>query len=106
MNGLKLIENHETTSDVTSTHRYYRVVFIHIYPFVFLPLQEELYSYCFRQKRSTLEVIRSGRESSKFICIFLPYPARAFSAHNSKTIQSIAMKFGRVVENHKLINLV
>ena len=28
------------------------------------------------------------------------------AAHNSKTIHGIEMKFGRVVENHKLINLV
>ena len=28
------------------------------------------------------------------------------AAHNSKTIHVIGMKFGRVVENHKLINLV
>ena len=27
-------------------------------------------------------------------------------AHNSKTIHGIEMKFGRLVENHKLINLV
>ena len=27
-------------------------------------------------------------------------------AHNSKTIHGIGMKFGRVVENHKLVNLV
>ena len=27
-------------------------------------------------------------------------------AHKSKTIHGIEMKFGRVVENHKLINLV
>ena len=26
--------------------------------------------------------------------------------HNSKTVHGIEMKFGRVVENHKLINLV
>ena len=26
------------------------------------------------------------------------------AAHNSKTIHGIEMKFGRVVENHKLIN--
>ena len=26
--------------------------------------------------------------------------------HNSKTIHGIKMKFGRAVENHKLINLV
>ena len=28
------------------------------------------------------------------------------AAHNSKTIHGIEMKFGRVVENHKLINLL
>ena len=28
------------------------------------------------------------------------------AAHNFKTIHGIAIKFGRVVENHKLINLV
>ena len=28
------------------------------------------------------------------------------AAHNSKTIHGIEMKFGTVVENHKLINLV
>ena len=28
------------------------------------------------------------------------------AAHNSKTIRGIEMKFGRVVENYKLINLV
>ena len=28
------------------------------------------------------------------------------AAHNSKTIHGIGMEFGRVVENHKLINLV
>ena len=28
------------------------------------------------------------------------------AAHNSKTIDGIEMKFGGVVENHKLINLV
>ena len=28
------------------------------------------------------------------------------AAHNSKTIHGIEMKFGRVVENHKLINSV
>ena len=28
------------------------------------------------------------------------------AAHNAKTIHDIKMKFGRVVENHKLINLV
>ena len=28
------------------------------------------------------------------------------AAYNSKTIHGIAMKFGRVVENHKAINLV
>ena len=28
------------------------------------------------------------------------------AAHNSKTIHGIKMKFNRVVENHKLINLV
>ena len=28
------------------------------------------------------------------------------SAYNSKTIHGIQMKFGRVVENHKLINAV
>ena len=28
------------------------------------------------------------------------------AAHNSKTIPGIEIKFGRVVENHKLINLV
>ena len=28
------------------------------------------------------------------------------AAHNSKTIYGFEMKFGRVVENHKLINLV
>ena len=28
------------------------------------------------------------------------------AAHNSKTIHGVEMKFGRVVENHKLINLV
>ena len=28
------------------------------------------------------------------------------AAHNSKTIHGIERKFGRVVENHKLINLV
>ena len=28
------------------------------------------------------------------------------AAHNSKTIHGFEMKFGRVVENHKLINLV
>ena len=28
------------------------------------------------------------------------------AAHNSKTIHGIEMKFGRVVENHKLTNLV
>ena len=28
------------------------------------------------------------------------------AAQNSKTIHGIEMKFGRVVENHKLINLV
>ena len=28
------------------------------------------------------------------------------AAHNSKTIHGTEMKFGRVVENHKLINLV
>ena len=28
------------------------------------------------------------------------------AAHNSKTIYDIEMKFGRVVKNHKLINLV
>ena len=28
------------------------------------------------------------------------------AAHNSKTIHDIEMKFGRVVKNHKLINLV
>ena len=28
------------------------------------------------------------------------------AAHNSKTIRGIEMKFGKVVENHKLINLV
>ena len=28
------------------------------------------------------------------------------AAHNSKTIRGFEMKFGRVVENHKLINLV
>ena len=28
------------------------------------------------------------------------------AAHNSKTFHGIEMKFGRVVENHKLINLV
>ena len=27
-------------------------------------------------------------------------------AHNSKTIHGIEMRFGRIVENHKLINLV
>ena len=27
------------------------------------------------------------------------------TAHNSKTICGIEMKFGRVVDNHKLINL-
>ena len=26
--------------------------------------------------------------------------------HNSKTIHGIEMKFGKVVENHKLINLI
>ena len=31
---------------------------------------------------------------------------KAPAAHNSKTIRGIKMKFGRVVENHKLINLV
>ena len=28
------------------------------------------------------------------------------AAHKSETIHGIEMKFGRVVENHKLINLV
>ena len=28
------------------------------------------------------------------------------AGHNSKTIHGIEMKFGKVVENHKLINLV
>ena len=28
------------------------------------------------------------------------------AAHNSKTIRGIEMKFGRIVENYKLINLV
>ena len=28
------------------------------------------------------------------------------AAHNSKTVHGIEMKFDRVVENHKLINLV
>ena len=28
------------------------------------------------------------------------------AVRNSKTIHSIEMKFGRVLENHKLINLV
>ena len=28
------------------------------------------------------------------------------AAHNSQTIHFIEMKFGRVVENHKLINVV
>ena len=28
------------------------------------------------------------------------------AAHNSKTVRGIEMKFVRVVENHKLINLV
>ena len=28
------------------------------------------------------------------------------AAYNSKTIHGIEMKFGRIVENHKLINLV
>ena len=28
------------------------------------------------------------------------------AAHNSKTIHGIEMKFGRVLENHKLINVV
>ena len=28
------------------------------------------------------------------------------AAHNSKTIHGIEMKFGRVVENHKLISFV
>ena len=28
------------------------------------------------------------------------------AAHNSKTIHGIEMKFGRVIENHKLIHLV
>ena len=28
------------------------------------------------------------------------------AAHNSKTLNGIGTKFGRIVENHKLINLV
>ena len=28
------------------------------------------------------------------------------AAHNSKTIRGIELKFGRVAENHKLINFV
>ena len=28
------------------------------------------------------------------------------AVHNSKTIHGIEMKFGRVVDNHKLVNLV
>ena len=28
------------------------------------------------------------------------------AAHNSKTIHGVGMKFDRVVENHKIINLV
>ena len=28
------------------------------------------------------------------------------AAHNSKAVRGIGMKFGRVVKNHKLINLV
>ena len=28
------------------------------------------------------------------------------AAHNTETIHGIEVKFGRVVENHKLINLV
>ena len=28
------------------------------------------------------------------------------AAHNSKTVHGIEMKFDRVVENHKVINLV
>ena len=31
--------------------------------------------------------------------------AKVPAAHNSKTIQGIEMKFGRVAENHKLINI-
>ena len=49
---------------------------------------------------------------------YLTRPARAFedggggggwkvpAAHNSKTVHGIEMKLGRIVENHKLINLV
>ena len=32
--------------------------------------------------------------------------AKVPTAYNSETIYGIKMKFGRVVENHKLINLV
>ena len=28
------------------------------------------------------------------------------AAHNSKTIHGVAIKFGRIVENHKIINLI
>ena len=28
------------------------------------------------------------------------------TAHNSKTVHGIEAKFGRIIENHKLINLV
>ena len=48
---------------------------------------------------------------------YLTCPARAFkgggggggevpAAHNSKTVNGIEIKLGRIVENHKLINLV
>ena len=59
-------------------------------------------------------------QGGSLFSILKPYPSRAFlgawalggggggvpAAHNSKTIHDIGMKFGRVVENHKLINLM